>query len=425
MATIISQTTLFDYTEIEVLGDLERLKLALSGIDDEYLMCRLEDRRGHGRDDYPIRVMWNLLIAMKVFGHKTIESFRRELERNSQLRKICGLNDNCSQKRHLAPPARVFSRFIKSLADEQEAAKRIFNSEVGELYELLPQFGEDIAGDGKYLDSYAEREKAGGCKDVDMRGEHDAKWSVKEYEYTGRDGKQHSKKEYHYGFKGHIICDTRTELPITFNVTQANADEKSEMIKMIQAMPGKQKERARSMALDRGYDSTDMIKTVKSAGMLPVIDIRNCWRDGEPTKQYKNTDIVYDYQGNVFFVEEGGKQVRMRYKGYDKTKKCLRYSHKEKIYKIYISYDERIFLPIARDSMKFKRLYKGRTSIERLNGRIDRDFMFEDHCIRGRRKMETMLTISLIVMNGMAIAKIKAGQTENLAAITKKVKSAA
>ena len=80
--------------------------LALLGMDDEALMRRLEARRGKGRNDYPVRVMWNLIIAMKVFGHRTIASFRRELKRNSQLRKTCGLED-FGRKKHLVPPACV------------------------------------------------------------------------------------------------------------------------------------------------------------------------------------------------------------------------------------------------------------------------------------------------------------------------------
>jgi len=88
MAKIISRYTFADYGVIEIFGDLERFLLALLGMDDEALMLRLEERRGKGRDDYPVRVMWNLVIAMKVFGHRTVESFRRELKRNSQLRKI-------------------------------------------------------------------------------------------------------------------------------------------------------------------------------------------------------------------------------------------------------------------------------------------------------------------------------------------------
>ena len=65
MANIITQINLFDYTEIEELGDLERLDLALAGINDEKLMQKLESKRKNGRNDYPVRVMWNLMISVK------------------------------------------------------------------------------------------------------------------------------------------------------------------------------------------------------------------------------------------------------------------------------------------------------------------------------------------------------------------------
>jgi hypothetical protein len=85
-------------------------------------------------------------------------------------------------------------------------------------------------------------------------------------------------------------------------------------------------------------------------------------------------------------------------------------SNKEKpfIY-IYISYDDRVFLPIARDSLKFKRLYKARTTVERLNSRPDNDYMFEDNYIRGLEKMRLMVSLSFIVMNGMAVSKVRQG----------------
>jgi len=425
MAKIITQISMFDYTEIEKLGDLERLDLALEGIEDEELMQKLEAKRKNGRDDYPIRVMWNLLIALIVFEHKKVSSFRRELLRNSQLRKKCGLCDY-GDKKHLVPPSRVFSGFIKSLTEEAEEIARIFDVQVEELYELIPKFGKKLAGDGKYLDSYAKRESKKKQTHTDNRTENDAEWSVKEYHYEDKNGKKQVKKEYHYGFKTHIICDVETELPVAYSVTAANADEKKEMVKLLENSLLSNEERRRIadyLLLDRGYDSTDMIKTIKGAGIIPVVDIRNCWKDGEKTKQYKKTDMVYNAYGEVFhydFVEVTDKEtdetkmewqpVKMKYEGYDRQKNCLRYSHKGKIHKIYVSHDERIFLPIARDSKKFKRIYKGRTSVERLNGRLDRDYMFEEHCIRGQKKMTLMVGLSMIIMNGMAIGKIRNGR---------------
>jgi hypothetical protein len=422
LMAMIPQINFFDYSEIEKLGDLERLTLAFAGIDDEALMRKLERVRGNGRDEYPVRVMWNFFIAMKVFGHNTIESFRRELSRNSQLRKICGLYDyEHGKRKHLVPPARVFTGFLKKLAKFQSEADKIFEGQTFELFELLPGFGETMAGDGKYIDSYAKG-KAKEQTATDNRTENDAEWSVKEYHYTDSNGNGKVKKEYHFGFKAHIICDVGTELPMAFSVTAANTDEKKEMQKLLECpliSENARKGAIKHMLLDRGYDSTEMIKRVKGMGIAPVTDIRNCWKDGEATKQYKDTDIVYNYRGDVFYAvtgkdeKSGGsivKYEKMKYAGYDRQKKCLRYSHEGKIHKIYISYDERVFLPTARDSYKFKKLYKGRTAIERLNGRLDGDYMFENHCIRGLEKMTLMVSLSMIVMNGMALGKIKSGK---------------
>ena len=420
MAKIITQLTLFDYSdEVEKLGDLERLKLALEGIDDERLMLILEEERGNGRDDYPVRVMWNLKIARIVFEHKSRASFRRELRRNSQLRKLCGLNDNDPKKKHLVPPSRVFTGFDKLLKKHKIEVKKISSVQVDYLYENIEGFGKDAAGDGKYVDSYANNKPKEEKENPDDRTESDAEYSKKEYHYVDKDGKKKIKKETHFGFKAHALVDVKTELPIAVIVTKANYDEKKAMTEILNSLEETKTRVMESLSLDRGYDSTDMIKTIKSKNIIPLVDIRNCWKDGESTKQYKNTDMVYNAYGEVFFqdwievIDEDGNSefgfypVKMKYEGYDKQKKCLRYSHKGKTHKIYISYDERIFLPIARDSDKFKRLYNGRTSVERFNGRLDRDYMFEDHNIRGLEKMELEVDMALIVMNGMAVGKIK------------------
>jgi hypothetical protein len=418
MAKIISQICFESYSQFDDIGDLKRLELVLNGLDDEALMIKLEKKRKNGRNDYPVRVMWNLIIAMKVFQHKSVESFRKGLSRNKQLREICGLTDGIPRK-HLVPTSGAFSRFIRLLKSEQEEVDKLFASLVEKLYEELPGFGELIAGDGKYIDSYSKSPYSKPNPKAGDRADNDAKCSIKEYHYTGSDGKNHTKKETHYGFKAHIVCDTRTELPIAFSITAANVDERKAMADILEVFSDAQKQRAYAIMMDRGYDSTKLIKQVKSKEIIPIIDIRNCWRDGEETKQYKDTDIVYDYAGHVYYVDDAGNKHKKLYKGYDSKKKCLRYEYGGKIDRIYTSYDERIFLPVARDSKKFKKLYKMRTSIERLNGRLDRDFMFEDHCLRGLAKTKLMVSLSFIVMNAMALGKIKEGISQGLAAHTK------
>ncbi|WP_084661272.1 hypothetical protein [Sulfobacillus thermosulfidooxidans] len=64
---IIPQLSLFSWQDLEELGDLERLVLVLETVPDETLMAHLEAARGHGRNAYPVRAMWNSVLAGVVF----------------------------------------------------------------------------------------------------------------------------------------------------------------------------------------------------------------------------------------------------------------------------------------------------------------------------------------------------------------------
>ena len=182
----ISQISIFDYSEIEILGDLEKLKLFMENVEDDELCEMLETERKNGRDDYPVRTMLNLIYAMKIYEHRGVESLRRELKRNSQLRAMCGLSDGeykfLGKRKHLVPPARVFTGFFKQLRKHKKEVNRINEKLIKFMYENLEGFGEDCAVDGKYLDTYANQfHKSKAKKEKDERAEHDAKTSCKTY----------------------------------------------------------------------------------------------------------------------------------------------------------------------------------------------------------------------------------------------------
>lgn len=410
----ISQISIFDYSEIENLGDLERLKIFFENLEDEVLCEKLEGERKNGRNDYPVRTMLNLIYAMKIFGHRSVESFRRELSRNSQLRTACGLSEGkykyCGDRKHLVPPARVFTGFLKKLKKHKAEIEEIKEELVKFMYENLEGFGEDCAVDGKFLDTYAKQYKENRCKD--NRAEHDATTSCKTY-YM-KDGT--AKKEWHYGFRAHIICDARYGLPIKTKVTPANNSEQKELDAILEELNSNEKEcykieKMKNLLGDAGYDNGRRNKKLKEEyDINPVFDIKHIWSKDEKYKEIDDLPIAYNEDGEVFYIEDLNKYEKMKYLGYDKQNNALRYTREKtgrKIYRIPLSTDYRIFVPIARDSKKFKKKYKMRTEVERLNGRLDRDYMFNDHFIRGQEKMELMLNLSIIVMLTMAKGHIK------------------
>lgn len=409
----ISQISIFDYREIENLGDLERLKIFFENIEDNKLRETLEAERKNGRNDYPVRTMLNLIYAMKIFGHRSIESFRRELSRNSQLRIACGLSEGkykyCGERKHLVPPARVFTGFLNKLKKNKEEINEIFEELVKFMYENLEGFGEDCAIDGKFLDTYAKPYEKEKCKD--NRGDHEASHSCKTYQM--KDGT--TKKEWHYGYRAHIICDAKYGLPIKSKVTPANNSEQTELDNMLKEMNNNEEryklDNMKNLMGDAGYSNSARNKVLKEEyDINPIIDISHRWDAEEKYREIENQAIAYNEEGEVYYIVDLNNYEKMKYLGYDKENNALRYtrySTGKRIYRIPLETDYRIFTPIARDSKKFKKKYKMRTEIERLNGRIDRDYMFNDHFIRGQKKMELMLNLTFIVMLTIAKGHIK------------------
>ena len=89
---MIPQKNLFSWKKLEKLPDLKQLEILFGNIPDEKLMRKLESNRKNGRDDYPVRAMWNSMLAGVVFDHERVETLRRELKRNPALLEICGFN---------------------------------------------------------------------------------------------------------------------------------------------------------------------------------------------------------------------------------------------------------------------------------------------------------------------------------------------
>ena len=114
---IIPQVQLFSWRDVQPLGDLERLHLVLDVLPDDPLMQVLETGRGRGRNDYPVRAMWNSIVAGIVFQHGSVESLRRELARNGQLRELCGFFGR-------VPSAWAYTRFLHRVLDQASQVER-------------------------------------------------------------------------------------------------------------------------------------------------------------------------------------------------------------------------------------------------------------------------------------------------------------
>jgi len=412
-------------------------------------MGLLEKGRGRGRDDYPVRAVWNSILAGVVFQHSGTESLRRELQRNGQLRQLCGFDP--LKGKEAVPPASSYTRFLKQLIRHEEAVEGMFDRLVEELREVLPDFGRTLAVDGKAIETHAKGRKREATEQMqkkkpDARRDTDANWGVKTSWSKQKDGTLFKKVKSWFGYKLHLVVDAEYELPVAFDVTRASVGEQPEaraLVERLEERHGELLERCESFLGDKGYDDTRLISLLWDDHQIkPVIDIRDCWKQGdeegaEPEGSQRTrvlsgtTNVTYDYQGNVFCsCSLVGKTQAMAYGGFEASRGTLKYRCPARHYgsecrgqaacplgsaiRIKLEEDRRVFTPIARSSYAWKTEYNQRTAVERVNGRLDVSFGFENHFIRGLKKMKLRCGLAFLVMLSMALGRVKEKQPGKL-----------
>ena len=253
------EASLFTWRDVEARSDLERFYLVRDHLPDEQLVQYLEVMRGQGRDDYPVRAMWNAVLAGVVFQHLSMESLIRELGRNAALLQDCGFSPLPLQKKPLSrllrdeltgcmrvehevakeavsviPGSANFSRFLANVIELEETLGLVTGMIATlrrQLMEELPDFGRHLGYDGKAIESHSTgrtNRTSGETSDPD------ADWGKHE---TGgidaRSGKSWTKIKSWFGYGVHLIADTQYEIPVAVHVTPASASEQIELRDMI------------------------------------------------------------------------------------------------------------------------------------------------------------------------------------------------
>jgi len=176
-----------------------------------------------------------------------------------------------------------------------------------------------------------------------------------------------------------------------------------------------------------------------------VVDIIHNWKEEPDAPRQLDPDRVdtlfYNQDGHVLCrnldtEDESRNYASMAYQGFEKDRGCLKYrcpaqalgidctqreicndgNHTDhgRIVRIPMEENRRLFTPLARGSYAWQREYKKRTSVERVNSRLDVSFGFEFHFIRGGKKMRARMGMALVVMLAMAVGWIQSGEKEKM-----------
>lgn len=405
-----AQGQLFSFSDFFSEGDdNHRLLLVLDVLDDDELIRKLGRERKGRRDRYPVRMLWQSLIAAKVYGISTVNGLIRELARNESLRKVVGI-------KHvgLVPKPWQFSRLFAKLSEPDNLAmiKLIFDNAVGSLKELLPDLGESLAIDGTEVSSWCNRY----AKD---KSDKDAGWGVKTYKKD--DGSE--SKHIWYGYNLELVVDTKYEIPVNFELLPANIGE----CPRLPILLGETKRLhpdfdIRHVIGDKGYDSRDNCKFVLyDLNALPIIKMRRTLADRDaafPGEICHCTELgtpICDCGEKMMYAGRDGRYLKFRCpKHGEPLGGPCSVSQYGRVLKIAISENERRWPGLWRESKKFKRLYKRRTSVERVNSRLKEHLCLDDQHVRGLAKTTVNASLSLLVMVGGALAMARNRRLDNL-----------
>ena len=408
---------LFAWDCLQDSPSLATIKAFLASVPDARLLEMLRQYRGRGRDDYPVHVLWGVVLLKIALRHVTFEATLGELSRNEALRRLIGIDEEQD-----VPKPWNISRFLDVLGQEPHMAelRRIFDSMVQRLGVAVPDLGKNTAGDSTALHARAKADDKAVAAEVAV-GLPQPSGGKKEYT---DDANKVVKIVEWFGYKLHLLVDAKHEVVLAYQVTSANAADCKSLPDLVEEGQANLPEgRIETLAYDKAADDNESHRVLNAAKIRPVIQNRHLWKD--QTEQMLpghdgNSNIVYDEAGTMYCYDRSSLPIvkhQMAYIGYEPERETIKYRcparHEGwtcphdavcnaglsygKTVRVNRTIDLRRFPPIPRATKKFERLYDGRTSVERVNARLKIFWGVDDGNIRGARRFHALVGTVLIV----------------------------
>ena len=503
---IAIQKPLFAWDCLEDHPSLVTLRRLLEAIPDGPLLEGLRAWRGHGRNDYPVGVLWRVIVLTIALRHRDFEACLGELRRNPTLQKMIGI-----ESAEQIPQGHNVSRFLDVLgrAPHRERLQDVFNVMVQRLGGAVPDLGKDTAGDSTWLNARRLRRDAAAAKAAEEKATAEKATTDKattekattekattekattekattekataekataekavtgnvvvaqaafcqgaskasgadptsppkekiildenglpqpsggRKEYTDDQGQVTRAVEW-FGYKLHLLVDVRHEVSVAYRISSTKAGDNEVLPELVdQGQANLPSGRMNTLAYDKAADDIKVHQKLHAAGIQPVIQNRSLWK--QETEQMLpghdgNSNIVYDEAGTLHCYDRVSQpMVRhpMAYIGHEAARGTLKYRCPSKhetwdcpmssvcnagkrygmTVRVKQELDLRRFPSIPRATKQFERLYKGRTSVERVIARLKIFWGADDGNVTGAVRFHALVGTVMIVHEAFA-----------------------
>jgi len=232
-----------------------------------------------------------------------------------------------------------------------------------------------------------------------------------------------------FGDKLHLLVDVLHEVALAYRISSTKAGDNEVLPELVdQAQANLPCERMDTLAYDKAADDIKVHEKLADAGIRPLIQNRSLWK--QDTEQMLpghngNSNIVYDEAGTLHCYDRVSQPMvrhRMAYIGHEPQRGTLKYrcpaKHEDwkcplssvcnagKTYGLTVrvkqELDLRRFPSIPRATKQFERLYKGRTSVERVIARLKIFWGADDGNVTGAGRFHALVGTVMIVHEAFA-----------------------
>jgi hypothetical protein len=284
---------LFDWDALEDSPSLQTLTDLLAALPDAKLLDSLRAARGKGRNDYPVHVLWGVVVLRVALRHVTTEAVLAELRRNEGLRRLIGIASEAG-----VPRPWNLSRFEEALGREPHRAflKGVFDTLIRRLGLAVADLGKDTAGDATGLS--ARRKPEGAAREEIDEGLPQASGGRKEYHDAEGNG---TRVVEWFGFQLPLLGDVRHEVVLAYQITDTKAgDGETLPVILAQAEADLPTGRIETLAYDKAADSDAVHEVLSGQGIAPLIQMRGLWQT-DPERLLPG----HDGTSNVVYTEDG------------------------------------------------------------------------------------------------------------------------
>jgi transposase, IS5 family len=342
------------------------------------LIAEIEATRSTGRPGYPIRALVGLALAKSLYQRPAWTQIVALANEHVALRQALGGE---------VPSIHACYRFTKKLIKYESLLADCADHLLASHKNLHPEMGENIAIDGSALHAYANGHKRvskhGRKRKPEEFSDPDASWGHQSA--TSTEGKGRSI----YGYKLHMATDTATDLPVAWYVSTAVASENGFAIDLLNQTRARGFA-ASTCAMDKGYDAEDIYRDFETHDCRPIIPLKKTlWVKQGRHRPHKCRHGVWLYGGSDY--------SRKAAKWRCPTGECEVSSRWVPA--------SRLHTLIPRNTKRWKKLKRERSSVEREFGRLKNEYGLKPLRVRGLQRVRLHADLTILAKLSSALAK--------------------